>query len=170
MRNSVISFVVGLVFALGLGLSGMMMPAKVIGFLDITGAWDLSLALVMVGAIAVHAVLYRLIRKRMSPLLGGKFQVPTRQDIDARLLLGGALFGVGWGLGGFCPGPALASLTTGAPLVLGFVASMLGGMWLFGVWNGWMEARSARQAASPSPAPSPISPDHALGEASKIGA
>lgn len=153
MHGNLVSFLVGLVFALGLGVSGMMMPAKVIGFLDVTGAWDLSLALVMVGAISVHAVLYRLIRRRMSPVLGGKFQIPTRKDIDPRLISGAALFGVGWGLGGFCPGPALASLAGGAPVVIAFVASMLGGMWLFTLWNGWATARASAPNRLPQPDP-----------------
>jgi uncharacterized membrane protein YedE/YeeE len=151
MHGNFVSFMVGLIFALGLGISGMMMPAKVIGFLDITGAWDLSLALVMVGAIGVHAVLYRLIRHRMSPILGGKFQIPTRKDLDWRLLTGAALFGVGWGVGGFCPGPALASAAGGAPIVLAFVASMIGGMWLFNVWSAWATARAAQPNTPTTP-------------------
>jgi hypothetical protein len=128
MRGNIVAFVVGLVFALGLGIAGMMMPAKVMGFLDITGDWDLSLALVMVGAIAVHTVFYRMVRGRLSPLLGGKFQIPTRTDLDARLLVGSAMFGTGWGLAGFCPGPALASVGGGSGVVLLFGGSMVCGM------------------------------------------
>jgi uncharacterized membrane protein YedE/YeeE len=120
-------------FGLGLGISGMTDADKVVGFLDVFGDWDPSLAFVMVGAIAVHLVLYRVILKRASPLYSGKFRIPTSKDIDARLVFGAALFGVGWGLGGVCPGPGLvsgAALTTEA---LVFIAAMIGGMIVFQV-------------------------------------
>ncbi len=143
------SFVSGLVFALGLGISGMTQPAKVIAFLDIAGNWDPSLAFVMIGAIVVYAPLYRLIRRLPSPLFSSTFALPTRKDIDRRLLGGAALFGVGWGLGGFCPGPALASLAGGETSVLLFVASMLAGMYLYKL----METAKPHQATAPHQAP-----------------
>jgi uncharacterized protein len=131
MNSRVAAFISGMIFALGLGISGMTQPAKVIAFLDITENWDPSLAFVMVGAILVHAVLYRLIRRRTTPLFASTFTVPTRTDIDARLVGGAALFGVGWGLGRFCPGPAVTSLASGNTAVVIFVIAMLAGMYLF---------------------------------------
>jgi uncharacterized membrane protein YedE/YeeE len=124
-------FVSGIVFALGLGISGMTHPAKIIAFLDFSGAWDPSLALVMAGAVGTYALLYPRIRRRPLPLFGASFAVPTRTDVDARLIGGAALFGVGWGLGGFCPGPAIVALVSGVPAVFVFVASMLFGMAAF---------------------------------------
>jgi uncharacterized membrane protein YedE/YeeE len=125
------AFVSGLIFAIGLGLSGMTQPAKVIAFLDLAGDWDPSLAFVMMGAILVHSTLYRLIRRRPAPLFAPVFTIPTRTDNDLRLLGGAALFGVGWGLGGFCPGPVVTSLVSGHRAVLLFVVSMLIGMYLY---------------------------------------
>jgi len=121
----------GLLFGFGLVWSGMTRPAKVIAFLDVAGRWDPSLAFVMLAALTVHAVAYRQIARMPSPWLGGRFVLPTRTDLDARLLAGSAMFGVGWGLGGFCPGPAVASLFTGTAEVLIFVGAMLAGMTLF---------------------------------------
>jgi len=118
----------GALFGVGLAVSGMTMPSKVMGFLDVLGAWDPSLAFVMIGAIAVHAVAYRLITRRSSPLVDTRFHLPTRKDIDARLVLGAALFGVGWGLAGYCPGPGLVSAAGGAVPALVFVAGMTLGM------------------------------------------
>ena len=117
----------GTLFGLGLALAGMTRPEKVIGFLNFFRGWDPSLIFVMASAIAVHATAWRVIKGRPSPLLGGRFLVPTRRDLDARLLVGAAIFGVGWGLGGFCPGPGIASLVTSAPSVILFVAAMLAG-------------------------------------------
>ncbi|MDQ3031196.1 MAG: YeeE/YedE family protein [Myxococcota bacterium] len=131
-RQSSAALAAGLLFGVGLVVSGMTVPAKVIGFLDFAGAWDPTLMFVMAGAIAVHAVVYRLVRRRASPLFADAFQVPTRKDIDARLVLGAAIFGVGWGLGGYCPGPAVSSLVTGSLSPLAFVAAMLGAMWAVG--------------------------------------
>ena len=127
MRNAA-AFGTGALFAVGLAISGMTKPSKVVGFLDIAGAWDASLAFVMVGAIAVHFVAYRIISRRSSPLFDAKFHLPTRKDIDTRLVLGAALFGVGWGLGGFCPGPGLVAAGAGSPNALVFVAGMTIGM------------------------------------------
>jgi len=117
----------GALFGVGLAVAGMTRPEKVIGFLNFFRGWDPSLMFVMGGAIAVHALAWRLLRRRPSPLLAGRFLVPTRRDLDARLLVGAAVFGVGWGLGGFCPGPGIASLATGAPTALAFVLALLVG-------------------------------------------
>lgn len=124
------AFLSGGLFGAGLVVSGMTRPAKVIGFLDFLGRWDASLALVMVGAIAVHMALYRVILRRRAPLFDVRFHIPTRRDLDVRLILGAVLFGVGWGLGGYCPGPGLVSLGAGALPALVFVAVMAVGMWL----------------------------------------
>ncbi|MFG1422313.1 DUF6691 family protein [Roseixanthobacter liquoris] len=118
----------GLIFGLGLVVSGMANPAKVLNFLDIAGAWDPSLAFVMGGAVAVTAAGYRWVLAWRKPLFATRFQVPTRRDIDARLLVGAAIFGLGWGLSGLCPGPALTSLGLAAPGVLAFVPAMVAGM------------------------------------------
>jgi uncharacterized membrane protein YedE/YeeE len=129
MKQLLAAFIAGFVFAVGLAISGMTQPEKVIGFLDITGDWDPSLMFVMVGAIAVHAAAYHLwLKKWKRPLLVENFSLPTSKVIDGRLLLGSALFGVGWGLGGFCPGPALVSTMSYDRSVLTFVLSMLAGM------------------------------------------
>ncbi|MBA2662213.1 MAG: YeeE/YedE family protein [Bradymonadaceae bacterium] len=131
MKGQVVAFAAGVVFSVGLGISGMTQPSKVIGFLDFLGNWDPSLAFVMGGAVMVNLIFHRLIMRRQSPLLGAKFHLPTNNAITARVIVGSALFGIGWGLGGFCPGPALTSLVTGAVPVLVFVGSMVAGMYLF---------------------------------------
>jgi hypothetical protein len=127
------SLLAGLVFGLGLIVSGMANPAKVLGFLDITGAWDPSLAFVMVGAIAVGAVAFAVARGHATSLLGAQMRLPEVRHIDRRLLAGSALFGVGWGLAGFCPGPALVALGMGEGKAAIFVVAMLVGMWLYEV-------------------------------------
>ena len=131
MNASLAAFVAGLIFSVGLAISGMTQPGKVTAFLDIFGNWDPSLAFVMIGAIAVYAVLYRIIRHRPAPLYAAAFSIPTRSDLDARLLGGAALFGIGWGLGGFCPGPAVVSLASGQSAVIVFVVAMVAGMFLY---------------------------------------
>ena len=123
----------GALFALGLVLSKMTQPSKVLGFLDVFGNWDPSLGLVMVGAIAVHFFAYRAIKNRSAPVLARRFHVPTSRKIDPQLIAGAALFGVGWGLSGFCPGPALVSLVTLNSSTLIFVGSMVSSMWIYGV-------------------------------------
>ncbi len=133
MKNAIAAFVVGLTFAIGLVISGMTQPQKVIGFLDLFGQWDPSLIFVMVGAIAVHFVTYKLIRRRSSPLLDEKWHVPTKKEITPALVIGSVLFGAGWALGGFCPGPAITSLAAGQKQTLIFVVAMLLGMALFRV-------------------------------------
>jgi len=130
MRASLSAFLSGLLFALGLGLSGMTDPANVLGFLDIAGDWDFRLAFVMGGAIAVHAALRPLIHKRERPLFAAGFPSVPGSGVDSKLLAGAALFGVGWGLGGYCPGPALTSLASGASQLLLFVPAMFAGMYL----------------------------------------
>lgn len=115
----------GLLFAIGLGVGGMTRPAKIVAFLDLTGRWDPSLLFVMAGALAVHAIAWRLVRHRPSPRLSARWLIPTRRELDARLLGGAALFGVGWGLGGYCPGPGLVSAMSGSASALTFVAFML---------------------------------------------
>ena len=129
-------FIAGIVFALGLGISGMTDANKVIGFLDLADNWDASLAFVMVGAIGVHLVSYRWMAKQDSPFFADIFRVPTTQDIDKRLITGAAIFGVGWGLSGYCPGPGLASGVTLTPEALIFVASLLLGMLTFRICMG----------------------------------
>jgi uncharacterized membrane protein YedE/YeeE len=111
----------------------MTRPDKVVSFLDIAGEWDPSLAFVMLGAIGVHFLAYRFIPRMPSPFLGGRFSLPTRRDVDARLLIGAALFGAGWGIGGYCPGPALVSLTSGSADAMVFFGGMLAGMIAFTV-------------------------------------
>ena len=118
----------GAVFGAGLAISGLINPAKVNAFLDIAGDWDPSLAFVMLGAVIVTAIGYRLVWRRGRPLLEQAFALPTRRDIDPNLLVGAALFGIGWGLGGVCPGPGLAGLGFGATETLAFVAAMIVGM------------------------------------------
>jgi uncharacterized protein len=118
----------GAMFGAGLLVSGMTQPAKVLGFLDFTGAWDPSLAFVMIGAIGVHAIAYRLIVRRTKPLLDAGFHVPPPCALDANLLGGAAVFGVGWGLAGFCPGPAVVAAASGASQALAFAGAMLLGM------------------------------------------
>jgi len=125
------AFIVGLVFGLGLIVAGMTNPAKVQGFLDLTGNWDPSLAFVMGGAILVGLGAFHVAGKRTRSLLGDAMRLPTATRIDRRLVLGGLAFGVGWGLAGFCPGPALASLATGGTKALIFTGAMLAGMAVF---------------------------------------
>jgi uncharacterized membrane protein YedE/YeeE len=125
------SLLAGLVFGLGLILSGMANPAKVLGFLDLGGRWDPSLALVMAGAIAVGAISFAVAGKRTLSYLGAPMKLPTARQIDRRLVGGGLLFGIGWGIAGFCPGPALVALGMGQGKAAVFVAAMLAGMGLF---------------------------------------
>lgn len=125
------AFLAGLVFGFGLLLGGMTNPAKVLAFLDVAGVWDPSLALVMAGAIAVAAAPLNWARTRKQSLLGAPMQLPVKRTLDARLIGGSLVFGVGWGIAGFCPGPAVTLLSTGRWQVLVFVVAMLVGMYLF---------------------------------------
>jgi len=124
----VVEFAVGLLFGIGLMFSGMTDPSKVIGFLDLLGTWDPSLALVMGGAIMVGFFAFAVAKKRTTTFLGGVMRFPTNMDIDKKLILGSLMFGAGWGLAGFCPGPALVSMADGQPKALLFVVAMLVGM------------------------------------------
>lgn len=124
-------FAVGLLFGLGLLISGMTDPGKVLGFLDLAGAWDPSLALVMGGAIVVGFFAFGSAKKRTTSFLGGALHLPTAKDIDKRLVIGGLLFGAGWGLAGFCPGPGIVSMASGEPKAAVFVVAMIAGMLVF---------------------------------------
>lgn len=128
MIHTIVSLLAGMLFGAGLYVSQMMNPAKVLGFLDFAGEWDPTLAMVMIGAMAAAAPGFALAKARSAPVLGGQFQIPTRSDIDPPLLTGAALFGLGWGLSGFCPGPAVAALGTGITEVYIFGAAMVAGM------------------------------------------
>ncbi len=125
------SFVAGLAFGVGLIVSGLVNPSKVLGFLDLAGSWDPSLALVMAGAVAVGVPAFFVAGKRAVTLLGTPMQLPNAHQIDRRLVLGSLAFGIGWGLAGFCPGPALVALGAGQVKTLVFVVAMLGGMLAF---------------------------------------
>ncbi len=127
------AFIAGLIFGLGLLLAGMANPAKVLGFLDLAGAWDPSLGLVMAGAIGVALLPLTWAKRRQRSLLGAPMQLPVKRELDRRLIGGSLLFGVGWGIAGICPGPAVAIVLTGHWQVLLFVAAMLLGMLLFEV-------------------------------------
>lgn len=140
------SLLTGLVFGFGLILSGMANPAKVLGFLDFTGRWDPSLALVMAGAIAVGFIAFAVARKRTLSFLGAEMKLPTSRHIDRRLIAGGLLFGIGWGIAGFCPGPALVALGMGENKAVVFVVAMIAGMGVFEL----IERR--RHSAEPSSA------------------
>ena len=140
----------GLVFGLGLIVSGMANPAKVLGFLDLAGKWDPSLAMVMGGAVAVGVVAFRLARGRSRSWLGAPMQLPTLERIDLRTLLGSAGFGVGWGIAGFCPGPALVSMGSGEIKGAVFVAAMLAGMAFFEVIERARLGRTERATAAAS--------------------
>lgn len=140
------SLVSGLVFGLGLIVAGMTDPARVLGFLDLAGAWDPSLAFVMVGAIAIGAIAFGLSRGWSTSLLGLQMRVPSEDDIDRRLVAGSVLFGVGWGLAGFCPGPALVTVGMGNPKGILFFAAMLAGMGLFELMERIGRSRRGAQA------------------------
>lgn len=138
--HRIAEFVVGLLFGVGLMLSGMTDPGKVIGFLDLFGTWDPSLALVMGGAIMVGFFAFTVAKKRTGSFLGGALRLPTNTDIDKKLVIGSLLFGAGWGLAGFCPGPALVSMADGQPKALVFVVAMLVGMLGFELMDRFVHA------------------------------
>jgi uncharacterized protein len=157
MKPLLLALLAGLLFAVGLGIAGMTQPSNVLGFLDVTGDWDPSLTAVMAGAIGVHALAYRFLHwqqarsggsgapRRRAPFFAEALALPTRRDLDARFVLGAAIFGVGWGLAGLCPGPALVSLATGSATALAFVFAMTLGMLL--------QQRSTPAARDVPPAP-----------------
>ena len=127
----IVALLSGALFGMGLAVSGMANPAKVMGFLDVAGDWDPTLAFVMGGAVLVTTISFRFVLRRKRPVLDKKFFVPGRTGVDGRLLGGASLFGAGWGLSGFCPGPAVVALTTGLPSVFAFFTAMLVGMGLY---------------------------------------
>ncbi|WP_119393830.1 DUF6691 family protein [Salinibius halmophilus] len=128
MKN-LIALIAGVIFGFGLAVSKMLEPQKVIGFLDVTGQWDPTLGLVMVGALIVMTIAHQLSKDMRKPLYGEYFRFPTKQKIDAPLIAGAAIFGIGWGIGGFCPGPAITAAPLGnLPLLLGLMAYLLGVM------------------------------------------
>lgn len=135
----------GTIFGLGLAVSGMIDPAKVLGFLDVAGAWDPTLAFVMGGALAVTTPAFRYVLRQPAPWCADAFTLPTKRDLEPRLMLGAALFGVGWGLAGFCPGPALAAIVSGETVVYAFVAAMIAGFLVHDVWAASAPAPSAAQ-------------------------
>lgn len=139
-HQNMISFVVGFIFAVGLAISGMTQPEKIINFLN-PSKWDPSLLFVMAGALGIHIIAYPLVRRRASPLLDTKWHVPTRKDITARLIIGSTLFGIGWGLGGFCPGPGITSLASGDLHAILFVGAMIVGMILFKRTENYLKLR-----------------------------
>ncbi|WP_232071189.1 DUF6691 family protein [Paraburkholderia pallida] len=147
LRN-VSAFACGLLFGLGLIVSGMANPAKVLAFLDLAGRWDPSLAFVMAGAVAIAAIGFRRARTRSASVLGAPMQLPTARRVDARLIAGALVFGAGWGLAGFCPGPALVSAASGQPRAWLFVAAMLAGMALFAVLERLAAVHAQRRHSS----------------------
>lgn len=126
--NILIAFMIGILFGVGILISGMANPAKVLNFFDVAGAWDPSLMFVMGGAVVTTFIGYRLVLARAQPILARSFQVPTATQIDPKLIAGSAIFGIGWGLAGFCPGAALPALGTGRAEVVIFVASLIAGI------------------------------------------
>lgn len=154
MARIIVALFAGLLLGAGLTVSQMIDPAKILAFLDVaaapSGGWDPSLALVMAGALAVTIIGYRVVLRRSHPLLAEEFHVPRRRDLDGRLLLGAALFGMGWGLVGYCPGPAIAGLTLGSGKVVAFVVAMLAGM---AMYHLLFETRFGRRPESPGGTP-----------------
>lgn len=128
-KNILASLLVGLLFGLGLTISGMVNPEKIIGFLDITGNWDPTLLVVMASALLTTFIGYRLVFKRQKPVLADAFQIPTKTVIDRPLVLGAVLFGVGWGMSGFCPGPGISAAAIGGVMPWAFIGAMALGMW-----------------------------------------
>lgn len=129
--KSIMSLVAGFIFSIGLVISGMINPDKVIGFLDIFGKWDFSLAFVMGGAVLINLITFKFLRMKESPFLNDKFEWPKSTDIDSKLIIGSSLFGIGWGLIGICPGPGIVNLATFDPKIIVFVLSMLTGMIIY---------------------------------------
>lgn len=131
MKQNLVSYFSGLLFALGLGVAGMTLPERILSFLDVLGSWNSALLFVMGTAVIVNGLVYFFIRKKDKPLLAESWSLPSNKSIDRKLVIGSLLFGLGWGLAGYCPGPAFVSLVTLRGPVLAFVASMLAGMFLF---------------------------------------
>jgi uncharacterized membrane protein YedE/YeeE len=146
MIRAISLILTGALFGAGLALSGMLNPAKVAGFLDLFGVWDPSLAFVMGGGVIANFIGHRIVTRRAAPVFGSGFAIPTRSDIDSRLLIGAALFGVGWGLAGLCPGPAIASILMAPGEVALFVLMMLVGLFIGRMLTGGFPARPATQS------------------------
>ena len=148
----VIQFAIGLIFGLGLTISGMSNPAKVLNFLDLagirTGSWDPSLAFVMMGAVATAFIGFRLVLRRSRPVFGEKFHLPTGNELDPRIVIGPAIFGVGWGLAGLCPGPAFVALGYGTSASILFTVAMFGGMAIARALANWPSASNLRRGQS----------------------
>lgn len=139
----VISLIAGLIFAVGLAVGGMTQPSKVIGFLDFFGDWDPSLAFVMGGAVLANLIVFKITTKtRERPLFEPKFRIPTRSDIDWQLVAGAGLFGIGWGLAGYCPGPGLTALGSAAATPFIFIAAMIAGMVLYQGFDKFVLSRT----------------------------
>ena len=145
--KSLIAFVSGVIFAVGLVVGGMTQPAKVVNFLDFFGHWDPSLALVMGGALLVNLVAYRWSKGADKPVVVQKFYIPTRSELDWKLITGSLLFGVGWGLAGYCPGPALTSVVSGKMPALAIVGGMVGGVLLFKAFDRYVLGASESSSA-----------------------
>lgn len=146
--NRISEFVIGLLFGWGLLISGMTDPGKVIGFLDLAGAWDPSLAFVMGGGVLVGLIGFTVAKKRTRSFLGSAMHLPTSRDIDRRLVLGSLTFGAGWGLAGFCPGPGIVAMGAGESKAALFVVAMIAGMLVFEVLDRWAKARATRGAGA----------------------
>ena len=132
MKRHAAAYLSGFVFAIGLGVSGMTSPFKVLGFLDFAGPWDASLVFVMAAAVGVYGIAYRLAMRRSSPLFAGAFAITPRPPVSPRLVLGGLVFGIGWGLAGYCPGPAIVSVASGHAAPIVFTLGMVAGMTIHG--------------------------------------
>jgi hypothetical protein len=143
--HAVWSFLAGLLFGLGLIVSGMTDPSKIIGFLDVAGAWDPSLAFVMGGAVLVGLIAFRFARRRTASFVGGAMHIPHMREIDRQLIIGSLVFGAGWGLAGYCPGPALVALGSGYDQAVVFVAAMIAGMALYEAEDRLFHARRRRR-------------------------
>ena len=139
----IVTYIIGLIFGIGISISGMANPAKVLNFFDVAGTWDPSLIFVMGGAVVVTFIGYRVVLKRPAPMLEQKFQLPTRRDLDLPLIGGAAVFGIGWGIAGFCPGGALPALGTGRSEVFVFVAALLAGIFAVNLFRRLQMQRSA---------------------------
>ena len=141
------TYLIGLIFGTGISISGMANPAKVLNFFDVAGAWDPSLIFVMGGAVVVTFIGYRIVLRRPAPLFDTRFMLPTRRDLDLPLIGGAAVFGVGWGIAGFCPGGALPALGTGTPAVFIFVAALLAGIVAVNLFRRFQAQRAGRATA-----------------------
>jgi len=145
LRKLILSFLAGTLFGLGLCVSQMIDPQKVIAFLDVSGNWDPSLAFVMIGALLVTVISFPLVLRRPSPFWGECFAVPATRKIDGPLITGSILFGIGWGLAGLCPGPAIAGLAYGMHKSIIFVLAMISGMIIYQIWSNWTISKSSQK-------------------------